>query len=710
MTRFFGVGYFLTLGILYIPISLFFANIVSLSFDLSLLLAPLTVSAILFIPLLLFVRKFPVLNFVLAGLGISIFVCDLLLRGNYHLLDGNNVPATQNLIAVTLNALIYLGVPIVLVYFRERVERQLKEMCIPVCSAVIVGYAALATYSGATLNDFGSAGIAEDVVVYDAKQPNIYFVVLDALDGNSFNLSLKDPPFSRSFSGFTSFTQNTANYLYTNFSFASFMSGTFIQGSPEEEIFTGTGEIKKITALPDLLQANGYRVSAYTQSRFLSGDENFSITDVEVYEEATNFSGLNFDFIVSWLMRSLPSATLLRSSEIRRIAEKTLLASARSSGTAPDFPKSTEDGIGPFTGVKILEKAIDDEEARESYGEFVFIHAIIPHGPYRISSNCEFRETHTSYTEQQACALSLTANFLLELERLGRYDGSFIVVMGDHGSGWESVTSTVGNITVLKPDIKPWTTAQIESRVHTGLMIKPPFAGDFGKKPAVFSSSETQLIDVFPTVVEHLGLSIQPMHPVAGRNVFQEPQEVRSKSFFYFTPTNGKIPKPAYQFELVFDSENNRFSINNEVDVSGGRRYFCDQPSLFTNNVVATGLSDVEGVGRWSESSTVHVAVPLADACEPVRIIVRANALVTSEYPVQSASVAVNEVPVGKMEIRHGELAPKTFIFNLPESVSRELDIRFEIDAPVTPKSLGINQDERELGFSFRSLELGSSR
>ena len=710
MTKFFGVGYFLALGILYIPLSLFFANIVSLSFDFSLLLAPFAVSAVLFLPLVLLVRKFPVLNFMLAGLGISIFVCDQMLRGNYHLLDGNNVPATQNLIAVTSNALTYLGIPIILVYFRERVERHLKEICIPACSAVIVGYLALATYSWVTLNDFGSVGAAEDVVNYDAKQPNIYFIVLDALDGNSLNLSLKDPSFSGRFSGFTSFTQNTSNYLYTNYSFASFMSGTFIQGSSEEKIFAGTGEIKKITALTNLLQANGYRVSAYTQSRFMSGNENFSTTDVEVYEDATNVSGLSFDFIVSWVMRSLPSATLLISSEIRRIAEQTLLGSTRSSGTWLGFPKSIEDGIGPFTGVKILKKAIADEETRESYGEFVFIHAIIPHGPYRISSDCEFRETKTSYQEQEACALSLTADFLSELERLGRYDGSFIVVMGDHGSGWESVPSTVGNKTVLKPDIKPWTTAQLQSRVHTGLMIKPSFASGSSKEPVVFSSSETQLIDVFPTVVEDLGLQIQPVHSVTGRNVFQEPQEVRSKPFFYFTPTNGKIPRPAYQFELIFDSENNRFSISKEVDVSGGRRYFCDQPALFTNNVVATGLSDVEGVGRWSESSTVRVTVPLVDCFKPARIIVRANALVTSEYPVQSASVAVNEVPVGKMEIRYGELVPKTFIFNLPESAYRELDIRFEIDDPVTPKSLGINEDERELGFSFRSLEVVSSR
>ncbi len=42
----------------------------------------------------------------------------------------------------------------------------------------------------------------------------------------------------------------------------------------------------------------------------------------------------------------------------------------------------------------------------------------------------------------------------------------------------------------------------------------------------------------------------------------------------------------------------------------------------------------------------------------------------------------------------------------LPDAQDHKYTIRFEIDKPTTPKSVGVNNDTRELGFGFIDMRL----
>ena len=42
----------------------------------------------------------------------------------------------------------------------------------------------------------------------------------------------------------------------------------------------------------------------------------------------------------------------------------------------------------------------------------------------------------------------------------------------------------------------------------------------------------------------------------------------------------------------------------------------------------------------------------------------------------------------------------------LPDAQDNRYTIRFEIDNPTSPKSLGVNTDTRELGFGFIDMRL----
>ena len=59
----------------------------------------------------------------------------------------------------------------------------------------------------------------------------------------------------------------------------------------------------------------------------------------------------------------------------------------------------------------------------------------------------------------------------------------------------------------------------------------------------------------------------------------------------------------------------------------------------------------------------------------------------------------INNKSVGNIQISSGEAQPKQFIFALPNAQDNKYKIRFEINKPTSPKSVGHNNDTRKLGF-----------
>lgn len=705
--KYFGVAIFVGLGVLYVPLTLFVGNLDSLMADASLLGIPVLVVMALALPLISLVRLHETLNLVLAGLGLSVFICDQFLRGNYRLLDGYNGVAEQNLTLVALNAIAYACIPIALVFFGDKIRLFLKQTAPIILMTVLAGYIGVVGYSvfTSTSDHPANDGDVRDTSI--SEKPNVYLIVLDALDGKSLNQTLRETTDNRDFFGFTSFTQTTANYLYTNYSFASFLSGTTIQRSPNEELPSRDGPIGKSAGLSSLLKQNGYRISAYTQSRFLNGNEDVAVTDSEAYAEATSISGFYVDFVTSWTMRSLPSVNLNFSETIRNSVGRLSQLVAGISDEKSFLPTSIKDGLQPYTGVRILEKATSDEDTRGGHGEFVLVHAIIPHGPYRIAADCTYREQVTSQKEQEACAMSLAGQFLNKLRELGRYDQSFIAIFGDHGSGWESVAKKRGDTSPVE-DLKKFSIAQLQSRARPAMMIKPADTSR-SNNPLQFVSTEAQLIDIFPTIVEDLGLEIRPMYELDGRSLFQTHQTRREKYFTYFRPTLQQIPQPAYDIDLHYDEVADHYRLGDTHDFFFNKITDCDRSLSFKDKeLVARGLSGIEKFGRWSKSSTVEIPIQARNNCNPVGLKFLLRAFVTDKHPIQRATVSVNGVPIGRIEIKKGEKSPKQIFIDLPELDTRRLKIRFDIETSIAPKALGLSKDHRNLGLGFIALELVS--
>jgi len=155
----------------------------------------------------------------------------------------------------------------------------------------------------------------------------------------------------------------------------------------------------------------------------------------------------------------------------------------------------------------------------------------VPHDPFVVDGRCrhvgnwrsrpEKVGSKQAYLQQAECGLRKVVGFLRVLKRLDRYDGATVVLHGDHGNTLRFRTSTDNsNAGVLgRPR------AGMLSRVQALLMIKRPQAQhrlEIVKRP-------TQLVDIYPTVIDLLDLELQPAE-VHGRSVYAaaaSPREAR---------------------------------------------------------------------------------------------------------------------------------------------------------------------------------------
>ena len=185
-------------------------------------------------------------------------------------------------------------------------------------------------------------------------------------------------------------------------------------------------------------------------------------------------------------------------------------------------------GFHPLASAFLLEQVTLDEPVREPSCQYIYAHALLPHDPFVVDGRCRYVgkwqsrpkriSDHRAYLQQVECALRKVTGLLRVLKRLNRYDSATIVLHGDHGS-WQRFR-TRGDRSILgRPR------AVLLERAQALLMVKRPRARhrlDVVKRP-------TQLVDVYPTVFDVLGLEMQPVE-VHGRSVYApdaSPREAR---------------------------------------------------------------------------------------------------------------------------------------------------------------------------------------
>lgn len=399
-------------------------------------------------------------------------------------------------------------------------------------------------------------------VKHQRKNPNIrgnvYHIVLDEMQTDAALLFLEDEGAKSNFSGFTLFRYNISNYLYTRASFASYMTGSlYSKGSFRRwyKRFKQQGLLKE-------LYKKGYRITMYSARSQWKNPYAAEFKSLQkIYEEETRTSKAFYnDFTQIWLARITPNVLSNEAlSSGKKLGQWVFerFKIRESDDTFPRikdlnrswFPVKISEGIEPFSSVLMLNRFIDNEKKRSPDGEYVYIHAILPHGPYIFNEDYEYKpelraKRAFGYYSQVKCALNLAAEFLEELKHLGRYDSSTIVIHSDTGHGLMGYIKRKGSdiLAIIRNGDESgksfldnpflWNKHQVLARTMALLMIKP--ANSSGELK--YSEKLSQLIDLRPTLADLLDLKA-PRGRTKGISLFREkPPENRESIFFLYSP------------------------------------------------------------------------------------------------------------------------------------------------------------------------------
>lgn len=374
------------------------------------------------------------------------------------------------------------------------------------------------------------------------NRSNVYQVVFDGYSSFAFWDAVRELGLSEHFEGFTFFEKNLSNYVSTDQSVPSFLTGRLYE----------TGSFKqwqhqaKKGGLVGKLHDVGYTIWIYSpnRSRFWTHDKaSYVRTNRDLVNSYfPGYEMLNFAHI--WLVRVAPN---FLQDEAYRTGGKILDGLLRAFSTM-----ATDKGLNrrllreysfyKCLSVPLMRELMRDEARRRDYGEYVYCHVMLPHSPYNWDRDCSYCK-QTSYSDQVLCATKLMVEFVEELKKLDRYESSLIIFQSDHGFHGFGPTDlreheVPSEVTEAITSFSKFSVDGYLNRLHALLVVKPPFAP--GKR-LIRSEAPTQLADIPATVYDVLRI---PVDTTDGRSVLavesSEPREIHMYVGMYSNNKNSK--------------------------------------------------------------------------------------------------------------------------------------------------------------------------
>jgi len=683
------------------------------SFPLNFVLIGCLVYAALLLCLYLIKRvsfiAFKRLALLLFALGIYVLLADILSPLQTGALDGSRLHSDQPLVYTALEIAI-LGVLVLAGYrLREHLEKVALLITVGLL-ALSLSYLFLGIWSTAPVPE------VEDLVAGERSvHGNVYHFVLDELQTDAAIAALATRNTGNEYTGFRLYENNIANYIWTNASMPSYLTGALYR----EGDFKAWQEAFKKHGLFTRMYEGGYAVNLYAvYEHWCASYMQFCESLDQIYESRTGLVASDYiTFIQIWFARILPNAitniALEQGKQVGSFVYSTMV------DTEVDIPKTIPKGKAPYSSVLMFGEMLAAEKSRAATGEYVYAHAILPHGPYVMNESCEYDANlwrsaggKKAYFEQASCGLARISEFLAELKRLGRYDDATIVVHADTGHGHQGFVgmdeagNIIGKDSVGLPPMEldkqflrseTWYLA----RSMALLMIKAPGSG--GALEIV--DRKTQLIDVYPTIVEMAGL--EPGE-VDGVSVEGGALSNQRESHMYFT-------SPARPGEVtILEISDQKAITSSHIIVKSDDRVRPLSQSysvLFGVNDSDAELSgfsypeqDESGSDHWRWALGKSSSVDLSR-----RLQIGPGSYIL-ELEIQPFTVNVG----GPLAITVGGSTQEVTLeegwkkYRLQYTFEQEVSavIGFSYPQAATPESLGISADQRVLAARLRSISI----
>lgn len=341
---------------------------------------------------------------------------------------------------------------------------------------------------------------------------------------------------------------------------------------------------------------------------------------------------------------------------------------------------------------------------------FKFYHYLHTHQPIRFNENGEYNantiQNRDNANLEIKYALKEFNKLLTKLKENNIYDNSLIVFTSDHGYGADIQPKEINGKKYLGGTINSKSFWWPASRYWPTLLVKLPNQRDSLK----INNNPVELIDIMPTIFKNK--NIKNENKLDGIDLFSNVTQERYSMFYVGGAKNLKNSHVDSSFFTKNKIDKNSFlSVPNAMNNISMTYYELKSNAIyFFNNldIDNNGLSGIENWGRWSDSKTAKLYFKLdEDSCKSKSLVMKLDAFVSSKNPEQKAKVFLNNQAIGELVIKDGEVRPRDFNFDIQNKTNctEVNELKFEIENPVSPKSVGVNSDVRELGFGFISME-----
>jgi hypothetical protein len=367
-----------------------------------------------------------------------------------------------------------------------------------------------------------------------ADLPNVYHLILDEFQIEMFEQVLDDD-LRRDLQGFTYFPEVTTVFGRTETSIAStFSAATYDYDIPLARYVDEAFDVRDSPLAT--LKEQGYSLTGYVLPGSVFGRRLFD--EVYVHRRLAREGVLpgDQDLVASlWAYANLPAFVAQRvipPERYRQLRDNTALP--------PNAPSNSAIGFRRFV--------LTEQDASRA-GRYTIVHALVPHYPYVLTRDCQYREGEvTGPVAQTRCTMKLVREFITTLKDLGRFDDATIVIHGDHGARFEL---SDGRLQESGTD-DPFRETYSRWRARPLVLFKP---ADARNERLKVSPVEGTLNDILPTVFDDIGLHYTFD---ADRAPLTSPDHPRGTRYYHFYAKAQERPRhliegPLFRYRIEHD-------------------------------------------------------------------------------------------------------------------------------------------------------------
>jgi len=430
---------------LFLPLTLFLGNEKEFSVSFGAILIPyiapaITLMAIVAIISMLLPRKiFRAFVATIGVLSILVWLQGNLFVWSYGLLNGSAIDWSENRLLGWIELLIWLSA----IFFAIWKSQQVGETIFGIAMTLALLQFTLFGFNAWNSKDQLKAGIdkekekiaAENIYRYSSTE-NIIHIVADGFQADVMheilNTGETGQQLSETLSGFTVFNENLGAFPYTHMSVPAFLSSKVYRNQMpiDEYMRTSFGE----DSIVNLAKENGYEVDIGVSRGVLMDVYNYANPD-NIFP-VDNGGALVHDNIVGNEAARLFDLSLFRAVphdlKVHVYNDQKWMAQSFSQDVMPV-------ALQNFAHMAFLRNSSKEMTADRETPVYKLFHLMLSHNPMVTTSDCRpagniLPTARENVIPQARCGLNEIAIFLENLKRIGVYDSSTIVVMGDHGA------------------------------------------------------------------------------------------------------------------------------------------------------------------------------------------------------------------------------------------------------------------------------------